>query len=196
MKSGFYDFIDFCSLCDNIVKLETRCEELQRLLDEAKSMVEKQQQLQRRRRERRKSSGQRPQKSCQNSEDDETASEEQPVKSKDSDSDSGPSSISRTTQESGYSSGSMVHSDSEMSSPDREQPPKSSLISLEDEVLLVDRLRLDKIEVEERLHEMEKVVTSLQTENRRLQTMFASQCSQDSYRSVDDEVQDVLDVRY
>jgi len=50
---------------------------------------------------------------------------------------------------------------------------------------------------------MEKVVVSLQTENRRLQTIFASSkldssssSMQDSFRSVDDEVQDILDVRY
>lgn len=159
-------------------------------------MLEKQQQLQRRRRERRKSSQQRPPKS--EYDDEEAVSEDvSEAKSKDSDSESGR--ISGTTQESGYSSGSMeshLHSDSEMSSPDREQAPKTSLMSLEDEIVLVDRLRLDKLEVEERLAEMEKVVTSLQAENRRLHTMFASQCSQDSYRSVDDEVQDVVDVRY
>ena len=50
---------------------------------------------------------------------------------------------------------------------------------------------------------MEKVVVSLQTENRRLQTVFASTTNpsssssmQDSFRSVEDEVDDVLDVRY
>ena len=75
-----------------------------------------------------------------------------------------------------------------MSSPER---PK---LSLEDELLL-DRLKLDKFEIEERLHEMEKVVISLQKENKRLQTMFSSACSQDSLKSVDDEVQDVHDVR-
>ena len=75
-----------------------------------------------------------------------------------------------------------------MSSPER---PK---LSLEDELLL-DRLKLDKFEIEERLHEMEKVVISLQKENKRLQTMFSSGCSQDSLKSVDDEVQDVHDVR-
>ena len=49
------------------------------------------------------------------------------------------------------------------------------------------------------LQEMEKVVQSLQSENQRLQTLFASTSSQDScesYKSVDDEVQDVHDVRY
>ena len=49
------------------------------------------------------------------------------------------------------------------------------------------------------LQELEKVVQSLQSENQRLQTLFAStssQDSQDSYKSVDDEVQDVHDVRY
>ena len=63
------------------------------------------------------------------------------------------------------------------------------------------------MEVEERLEEMEKVVVSLQAENRRLQTMFASTTAtkesltsssssmQDSFKSVDDEVQDVQDVR-
>ena len=63
--------------------------------------------------------------------------------------------------------------------------------------------KIEKIEVEERLHEMEKVVVSLQTENRRLQTVFASTTNpsssssmQDSFRSVEDEVDDVLDVRY
>ena len=63
----------------------------------------------------------------------------------------------------------------------------------------------NKLEVEERLQEMEKVVVSLQAENRRLQTMFASTTAtkpetssssmQDSFKSVDDEVQDVQDVR-
>lgn len=42
---------------------------------------------------------------------------------------------------------------------------------------------------------MEKVVQSLQSENQRLQTLFASTSSQDSFKSVDDEVQDVHDVR-
>ena len=44
------------SLSENIEKLENRCEELQRLLDEARHLLEKQQNQQRRRRERRKSS--------------------------------------------------------------------------------------------------------------------------------------------
>ena len=48
----------FFSLCDNIGNLENRCEELQKLLDDARTMIEKQQQAQRRRRERRKSSSQ------------------------------------------------------------------------------------------------------------------------------------------
>ena len=79
-------------------------------------------------------------------------------------------------------------SDSETSSPER------SKLSLEEELLL-DRLKLDKQEIEERLQEMEKVVITLQKENQRLQTMFSSQSSQDSLKSVDDEVQDVHDVR-
>ena len=38
----------------------------------------------------------------------------------------------------------------------------------------ITKAEADKVEVEERLEEMEKVVVSLQAENRRLQTMFAS----------------------
>ena len=49
-------FFYHCSLCDNVGNLENRCEELQKLLEDARTMIEKQQQAQRRRRERRKSS--------------------------------------------------------------------------------------------------------------------------------------------
>merc|ERR1719203_1912196 len=178
-------------------------------------------------------------------------------KTADSNSDTESERTGSRTQEasSGYSSSSIeshLHrldqiSDSEMSSPDREQPISSNKsdvdpdLSLEDELLeassslgpssglytsgegQITKAEADKVEVEERLEEMEKVVVSLQAENRRLQTMFASgaaasrsiQCSQagasaaeagtcsssssslmqDSFKSVDDEVQDVLDVR-
>ncbi len=54
------------------------------------------------------------------------------------------------------------------------------------------------MEIEERLTEMEKVVATLQAENRKLQTLLANgelANMSDSYRSVDDEVQDVHDVR-
>merc|ERR1719203_1741431 len=179
-------------------------------------------------------------------------------KTADSNSDTESERTGSRTQEasSGYSSSSIeshLHrldqiSDSEMSSPDREQPISSNKsdvdpdLSLEDELLeassslgpssglytsgegQITKAEADKVEVEERLEEMEKVVVSLQAENRRLQTMFASgaaasrsiQCSQagasaaeagtcsssssslmqDSFKSVDDEVQDVLDVRF
>ena len=53
-----YQFFCHYSLCDNVGILENRCEELQKLLDDARTMIEKQQQAQRRRRERRKSSSQ------------------------------------------------------------------------------------------------------------------------------------------
>merc|ERR1719281_450411 len=95
-----------------------------------------------------------------------------------------------------------------MSSPDREKISKSDVdpdLNLEDELHEASDhhiAKIEKIEVEERLHEMEKVVVSLQTENRRLQTVFASTTNpsssssmQDSFRSVEDEVDDVLDVR-
>jgi hypothetical protein len=187
-------------------KLETRCEELQRLLDEARMILEKQQQQQRRRRERRKSSQNRTQTNNNQDQEDEdpgsTGSSHQDISDTESD-DRLPSSI--RNRESGYSSGSVeshLHrlqdSDSELSSPDhREQMhlhSKSSEISMEDDVVL-EKLKLDKLELEERLAEMERVVSSLQLENRRLQTMYASQCSQDSLRSVDDEVLEVHDVR-
>ena len=79
-------------------------------------------------------------------------------------------------------------------------------MNIEEELLEANQTtKVDKLEVEERLHEMEKVVVSLQAENRRLQTMFASTTAtkpenssssmQDSFKSVDDEVQDVQDVR-
>ena len=98
------------------------------------------------------------------------------------------------------------NSDSELSSPSELNQPTSrdpqkidNLSSLEDELHFVEgRMEVDKLVFEERLQEMEKVVVSVQAENRRLQTMFASQSSQDSqdsYKSVNDEVQDVQDVR-
>ena len=129
-----------CSLCENIGKLENRCEELQRLLEEARAMLEKQQQLQKRRRERRKSSQQRGFDVHDDHDDgiDQIESESQPCLSgrptrSNSPKDSSDTESERTgsrTQEasSGYSSSSIeshLHrldqSDSEMSSPDREQ---------------------------------------------------------------------------
>merc|ERR1719228_1467083 len=185
-------------------------------------MLEKQQQLQKRRRERQKSS-----QSSRGFDVPDQISGSESNSSRPSRPNS-PKNLSDTesertgsrTQEasSGYSSSSIeshLHrldqSDSEMSSPDREKLPKSDEhdpdLNLEDELLEAsDQItKIDKVEVEERLHEMEKVVVSLQTENRRLQTIFASTTAplesssssmQDSFRSVDDEVQDVLDVRY
>ena len=125
-----------CSLCENIGKLENRCEELQRLLEEARAMLEKQQQLQKRRRERRKSSQQRGFDVHDHDGIDQIESEpssSRPTRSnspKDSHSDTESERTGSRTQEasSGYSSSSIeshLHrldqSDSEMSSPDREQ---------------------------------------------------------------------------
>ena len=134
----------YCSLCENIDKLENRCEELQRLLEEARQMLEKQQQLQKRRRERQKSSRghdsmdhidsepiktnfkipTRPTRSNQ-------SNGSNSPKTADSNSDTESERTGSRTQEasSGYSSSSIeshLHrldqiSDSEMSSPDREQ---------------------------------------------------------------------------
>ena len=134
----------YCSLCENIDKLENRCEELQRLLEEARQMLEKQQQLQKRRRERQKSSRghdsmdhidsepiktnfkiqTRPNRSNQ-------SNGSNSPKTADSNSDTESERTGSRTQEasSGYSSSSIeshLHrldqiSDSEMSSPDREQ---------------------------------------------------------------------------
>ena len=57
MDNDYFSILSFFfSLCDNIGNLENRCEELQKLLEDARTMIEKQQQAQRRRRERRKSS--------------------------------------------------------------------------------------------------------------------------------------------
>ena len=182
-------------------------------------MLEKQHQIQKRRRERRKSSNNR---GIESSPENATPSDNPsaiPHFTKESSDTESESRTSLGKQESGYSSGSvdsrLPDSDSEMSSPDRERPPigvpigvpgprGSEDLSLEEELMAVDRLKLDKLEVEERLGEMEKVVLTLQAENRRLQTIFASSGSeateaismQDSFRSVDDEVQDVQDVRY
>ena len=137
----------YCSLCENIDKLENRCEELQRLLEEARQMLEKQQQLQKRRRERQKSSRghdsmdhidsepiktnfkiqTRPTRSNGSNESNGSNS----PKTADSNSDTESERTGSRTQEasSGYSSSSIeshLHrldqiSDSEMSSPDREQ---------------------------------------------------------------------------
>jgi hypothetical protein len=49
----------------------------------------------------------------------------------------------------------------------------------------ITKAEADKVEVEERLEEMEKVVVSLQAENRRLQTMFASGTAASSSIQVD-----------
>ena len=148
------------SLSENIEKLENRCEELQRLLDEARTLLEKQQNQQRRRRERRKSSQQRSHQEATNSKSDEDEeygfkieeSEEIEKESSSSSSTSDEELRCRLTQESGYSSSSIeshlhrLDSDSEMSSPDQHHPKKS----IEQEIIL-DTLRTDKIEIEERL---------------------------------------------
>jgi len=233
MEENLTDKVKIKSLCENIGKLENRCEELQRLLEEARTMLEKQQQLQKRRRERQKSS-QSSRGSTFDVVPDQISGSEPSGSESNSSRPSRPNSpknLSDTesertgsrTQEvsSGYSSSSIeshLHrldqSDSEMSSPDREKPPKSDVdpdLNLEDELLEAsDQItKIDKLEVvEERLHEMEKVVVSLQTENRRLQTIFASTTVEnvvrlesssssmhDSFRSVDDELEDVQDVR-
>jgi len=200
-EENLCDKVKIKSLSENIEKLENRCEELQRLLDEARSLLEKQQNQQRRRRERRKSSQQR--KTGKTEKSDEEEEKESTSSGSTSDEE-----LRCRTQESGYSSSSIeshLHrlqdSDSEMSSNPGD--PQSTALqhhhkkSIEEEIIL-DTLRTDKIEIEERLQEMEKVVQSLQSENQRLQTLFASTSSQDScesYKSVDDEVQDVHDVR-
>lgn len=200
----------FFSLCENIEKLENRCEELQRLLDESRGLLEKQQQLQKRRRERsRKSSSSQRQTATTKSEDDEEEEETSGKNYNSSASDtesertSSTASASHDTRESGYSSGSMqltLDSDSELSSsPDREQPKSLEVIEASVEVLTaqVDAVKEDKMEIQERLCEMEKVVNHLQAENKRLQVLLSAQdCMQDSFRSVDDEVQDIHDVRY
>ena len=143
----------YCSLCENIDKLENRCEELQRLLEEARQMLEKQQQLQKRRRERQKSSRghdsmdhidsepiktnfkiqTRPTRSNQPNGSNEFngSNGSNSPKAADSNSDTESERTGSRTQEasSGYSSSSIeshLHrldqiSDSEMSSPDREQ---------------------------------------------------------------------------
>ena len=193
-------------MSENIEKLENRCEELQRLLDEARNLLEKQQNQQRRRRERRKSSQQRYNNSeavgghdygSKMSEESEAEADKNSTTSEENESSE---ELRCRTQESGYSSGSIeshlhrLDSDSEMSSPDREKDPQKSI----EEELILDTLRNDKIEIEERLQEMEKVVHSLQSENQRLQSLFSSansETSVDSYKSVDDEVQDIHDVR-
>ena len=142
------------SLSENIEKLENRCEELQRLLDEARSLLEKQQNQQRRRRERRKSSQQR--KTGKTEKSDEEEEKESTSSGSTSDEE-----LRCRTQESGYSSSSIeshLHrlqdSDSEMSSNPGD--PQSTALqhhhkkSIEEEIIL-DTLRTDKIEIEERL---------------------------------------------
>ena len=134
----------YCSLCENIDKLENRCEELQRLLEEARQMLEKQQQLQKRRRERQKSSRGHDSMDHIDSEPIKTnfkiqtrptrsngSNGSNSPKAADSNSDTESERTGSRTQEasSGYSSSSIeshLHrldqiSDSEMSSPDREQ---------------------------------------------------------------------------
>ena len=109
-----------CSLCDNIGNLENRCEELQKLLDDARTMIEKQQQAQRRRRERRKSSSQSQSRMEQtkDSPDDEEQEEEEEsnnpsaIVQEESNHQSDEESDCRTGSgsgipESGYSSGSV-----------------------------------------------------------------------------------------
>ena len=58
-------------------------------------------------------------------------------------------------------------------------------------------LRLECIETRERLSEMDRALTSLQSENERLRTETErlKECSTDSLKSVDQEVQDVTCVR-
>ena len=114
----------FFSLCDNIGNLENRCEELQKLLDDARTMIEKQQQAQRRRRERRKSSSQsqsRMEQTKDSPDDDEEQEEEeesnnpsaivQDVSNHQSDEEcdcrTGSGSSGSGIPESGYSSGSV-----------------------------------------------------------------------------------------
>ena len=110
----------FFSLCDNIGNLENRCEELQKLLDDARTMIEKQQQAQRRRRERRKSSSQsqsRMEQTKDSPDDDEEQEEEESnnpsaIVQEESNHQSDEESDCRTGSgsgipESGYSSGSV-----------------------------------------------------------------------------------------
>ena len=152
------------SLSENIEKLENRCEELQRLLDEARSLLEKQQNQQRRRRERRKSSQQRKTGKPEKSDDEEEEDEEKESTSSGSTSDE---ELRCRTQESGYSSSSIeshLHrlqdSDSEMSSNPGD--PQSTALqhhhkkSIEEEIIL-DTLRTDKIEIEEILNKLLEV---------------------------------------
>ena len=116
-----FQFCHFFSLCDNIGNLENRCEELQKLLDDARTMIEKQQQAQRRRRERRKSSSQsqsRMEQTKDSPDDDEEQEEEEEIDNPsaivqdDSNHQSDEESDCRTGSgsgipESGYSSGSV-----------------------------------------------------------------------------------------
>ena len=113
----------FFSLCDNIGNLENRCEELQKLLDDARTMIEKQQQAQRRRRERRKSSSQsqsRMEQTKDSPDDDEEQEEEESnnpsaivqeesnhQSDEESDCRTGSGSSGSGIPESGYSSGSV-----------------------------------------------------------------------------------------
>ena len=153
------------SLSENIEKLENRCEELQRLLDEARTLLEKQQNQQRRRRERRKSSQQR--KNCEATtklDDDDEDEEKESTSSQGSTSDEELRCRISPQQESGYSSSSIeshLHrlqdsSDSEMSSNPGSDPDQTlqnlnhHKKSIEEEIIL-DTLRTDKIEIEERL---------------------------------------------
>ena len=155
------------SLSENIEKLENRCEELQRLLDEARTLLEKQQNQQRRRRERRKSSQQR--KNCEattklDDDDEDEDEEKESTSSQGSTSDEELRCRISPQQESGYSSSSIeshLHrlqdsSDSEMSSNPGSDPDQTfqnlnhHKKSIEEEIIL-DTLRTDKIEIEERL---------------------------------------------
>ena len=160
------------SLSENIEKLENRCEELQRLLDEARSLLEKQQNQQRRRRERRKSSQQR--KTGKTEKSDEEEEKESTSSGSTSDEE-----LRCRTQESGYSSSSIeshLHrlqdSDSEMSSNPGD--PQLALQhhhkkSIEEEIIL-DTLRTDKIEIEERLQVNPK--NSILTSENKTETRF------------------------
>ena len=143
--------------------LETRCEELQKLLDDARGMLDKQQ-IQRKRRERRKSSQSLSRKESKVDNTDIDDDEEEVITnepntlqrtSPHSDTEDrtrsvcgsrcgsgcGPGCGGSVIQESGYSSGSVEshlhrladNSDSELSSPERERVPK---LSDEDELLL------------------------------------------------------------
>ena len=77
---------------------------------------------------------------------------------------------------------------------------KATTIDEEEEEESYDFLRHECIESRERLSEMARALTSLQSENQRLRTeteqLKENSSNMDSLRSVDAEVQDVTCVRY